>query len=185
MRVVEATAADCGEIGEVHLRSVRQAYRHIYAAAVLDSRSVTQSQAFWRELLARGEAQLFVARDEQQAPRRTQRAAGERSLVAGFTAFGASRDEGAAPHCGEIWAIYVAPERWGQGVGRALCSAAFARLRADGFSRVTLWVLAENERAIRFYRGVGFAPEPASARRFERDGAQIGELRMTRSLSEG
>jgi ribosomal protein S18 acetylase RimI-like enzyme len=172
MRVVEATAADCNEIGEVHLRSVRQAYRHIYTADILESRSVEQSQVFWRELLAKGEAQLWLARDE-------------RSLVAGFAAFGPSRDEGAAASCGEIWAIYVAPERWGQGVGRALCGAAFARLRAGGFTRVTLWVLAENERAIRFYRGVGFEPEPASARSFERDGAQIGELRMTRSLSAG
>ncbi len=51
-----------------------------------------------------------------------------------------------------VHALYVAPEWRGQGVGRALLRDAQARAGV-----LDLWVLAENLRARRFYRGAGFA----------------------------
>lgn len=56
----------------------------------------------------------------------------------------------------ELRALYVAPERWGEGVGTALLDAVRARL--DAGRRLHLEVFAANERARRFYEGRGFAP---------------------------
>ena len=62
---------------------------------------------------------------------------------------------------GEIYAIYVAPERWGTGVGRALMTAARDALAAAGNAEIRLWVLAENARARRFYERAGMVTDGA------------------------
>src|SRR5919202_5154316 len=67
--------------------------------------------------------------------RRRRGPAGARTLVAedggrivGFVSFGPHRPQHGGDECvegiGEIYAIYVAPERWGTGAGRALMDAA-------------------------------------------------------------
>lgn len=60
---------------------------------------------------------------------------------------------------GEILAIYVDPDHWGTGVGRALMDAAIAELARRGFPEARLWVLADNARARRFYERCGLAPD--------------------------
>src|SRR5262245_60322825 len=123
MRIEPATPADCRAIAEVHVAGWQQAYAHIFPADFLAARTVESSERYWREQTARGEPQVLVARAEQ---------------VVGFVAFGASRDAGAAPTVGEIWAIYVAPELWSKGAGRLLCAAAVERLHARQLDPVTL-----------------------------------------------
>jgi ribosomal protein S18 acetylase RimI-like enzyme len=61
-----------------------------------------------------------------------------------------------------VYAIYVVPAWWAAGAGRALMDTALAALRADGYLRAVLWVLADNTRARRFYQRAGFAPDGAS-----------------------
>lgn len=62
-------------------------------------------------------------------------------------------------------AIYVSPERWGEGVGTALLERGLEEL-PDDLRRVRLETLAENEAAKRFYE----------ARGFERTGAAEAEI---------
>ncbi len=50
-----------------------------------------------------------------------------------------------------VHALYVAPDRRGQGIGRTLLAEAKARVE-----RLDLWVLAGNRRALSFYRAEGF-----------------------------
>ena len=52
--------------------------------------------------------------------------------------------------------MYVAPGCWGKGVSRSLCERAEQHLRLDGFIEVTLWVLKDNDRAVKFYQSNGF-----------------------------
>ncbi|MBP3322542.1 MAG: GNAT family N-acetyltransferase [Clostridia bacterium] len=73
--------------------------------------------------------------------------------VAGFVTCGACRDENAAD-TGEIYAIYLLAAHQGKKVGYRLMNAAMERL--DGYDKVALWVLAGNEKAIRFYERYGF-----------------------------
>ncbi|MFI6120860.1 GNAT family N-acetyltransferase [Streptomyces sp. NPDC051064] len=57
-----------------------------------------------------------------------------------------------------------------------------ARARADGFARMSLWVLKENTRARRFYERAGFRPD-GTEETFEAGGAVIPELRYVRPLT--
>jgi GNAT superfamily N-acetyltransferase len=52
--------------------------------------------------------------------------------------------------------VFVAPERWGEGIGGKLVDAALAEARTRGFERAQLWTHADDERARRLYEGRGF-----------------------------
>ncbi|GAB19263.1 hypothetical protein GOEFS_077_00550 [Gordonia effusa NBRC 100432] len=64
-----------------------------------------------------------------------------------------------AGQVGEVWSLYVDPERWGNGIGGVLLAAATELLRAAGFDAAELWALRGNERAMGFYRSKGWAPD--------------------------
>jgi GNAT superfamily N-acetyltransferase len=63
------------------------------------------------------------------------------------------------PGHGELCALYVDPDHWGEGLGVALVAAARAHLAEAGFRHAVLWVLAGNVRADRFYRKDGWLPD--------------------------
>ena len=48
---------------------------------------------------------------------------------------------------------------------------------AQEYKSVSMWVIAGNERAIRFYERAGFVVEPESRKFFELGGATLEELR--------
>jgi GNAT superfamily N-acetyltransferase len=52
--------------------------------------------------------------------------------------------------------MYVAPEYWGQGIGRLLHAAAIDHPRAVGHGEATLWVLERNRRARSWYEHLGW-----------------------------
>ena len=96
---------------------------------------------------------------------------GER--VVGFVGYGDRGDD--AEGVGEIFALYVLSEYYGQGVGRALMEAALAHLR--GYVYVCLWVLKKNARAVRFYEKCGFRP---SGEEMYSERVEAYEIRMIR-----
>ncbi|MEO6505945.1 MAG: mycothiol synthase [Terrimesophilobacter sp.] len=57
---------------------------------------------------------------------------------------------------GEFYAVGIAPGRQGEGLGRVLVEAGFARLAARGIRTSNLYVEADNEPALRLYRSFGF-----------------------------
>lgn len=71
----------------------------------------------------------------------------------GFASSGRSLEDEAL---GELHAIYVLPESWGVGVGRALMTETLARLRSSGFEQAILWVFEDNPRARAFYELAGW-----------------------------
>jgi ribosomal protein S18 acetylase RimI-like enzyme len=100
--------------------------------------------------------------------------------VAGFIAFGASRDMGAPADRAEVWAIYVKPNFWSVGAGLQLWLAAQETIVAEGYKTISLWVIAGNERAIRLYEHAGFVAEPESRKQFELGGVILEEVRYVR-----
>jgi L-amino acid N-acyltransferase YncA len=86
---------------------------------------------------------IFVAEDQE-------------CKIVGFSALGPSRDADATPGTAEVLAIYVHPEKWNKGIGRALMSASLDDIRNGKFDQVTLWVLEANQRARSFYESFGF-----------------------------
>jgi ribosomal protein S18 acetylase RimI-like enzyme len=140
----KASEADAGAITDVHLASMREAYRTLFPAGALARIEARDRIERWHEHLTRGTSVTLLAV-----------AGGE---LVGFVDFGMCRDEDVAPGTvGEVMAIYVHPAAWGRGVGSLLMRAALDQLRSDGFAEVVLWVIEGNRRAIEFYERFGFA----------------------------
>jgi ribosomal protein S18 acetylase RimI-like enzyme len=122
-----------------------------------------QRRERWLGYLERGE-RLLVAEDD--------------GAVVAFAAIGPSRDEAGV---GEVYAIYADPEAWGRGIGRRLFDAAAAELREAGFAEATLWVLATNERARRFYERAGWQTD--GAEKLDERLPAVAQVRYRRALS--
>lgn len=99
--------------------------------------------------------------------------------IVGFVSVGAARDEDAD---GELYAIYVQPDRWGSGVGRSLIEAGEKRLRELGYREVLLWVLEDNPRARRFYEAAGWSTD-GTTRPIEIFGVEVPEIRYVKRLA--
>jgi ribosomal protein S18 acetylase RimI-like enzyme len=52
--------------------------------------------------------------------------------------------------------VFVAPERWNEGIGGELVAYALAEAKIRGFERAQLWARADDEYARRLYEGRGF-----------------------------
>jgi ribosomal protein S18 acetylase RimI-like enzyme len=98
--------------------------------------------------------------------------------IAGFVQFGPDRED---PACGEIYAIYVEPDRWGSGVGRALLDTA---LKSLPHNEIRLWVLDGNDRALRFYARYGLHPNGTRSTYTPR-GSDFAAPEMQLSLRRG
>jgi ribosomal protein S18 acetylase RimI-like enzyme len=75
----------------------------------------------------------------------------------------------------ELYAIYVLPEYHGVGIGKALWRTAVDVVREGGFRALTLWVLASNEPAHRFYERQGAVAQ--EEREFPVGGGMVLETR--------
>ncbi len=93
--------------------------------------------------------------------------------VVGFAACGPDREH---PGDGEIYAIYVLEAYQKQKIGWRLMQLCLEELRGCG--RVSIWVLADNDKAIRFYHRAGFTRD--GAERILNLGAPVKAIRMTR-----
>ena len=136
-----ATVDDAGAIARVHVASWQSAYRDILPPEFLSTLSVERRTEGWRGVLEGGAGAVLVAT----------RGAGD---VLGFCHVGPNRAERAGLS-GEVYAIYLQPEAWRHGVGRALFAEATAWLRAQALSGLVVWVPALNVDARRFYEKLG------------------------------
>ncbi len=144
-----ATAADAAAIAAIHLAAWRRAYADVFPPDALAGVLPADRERAWARTLAAA------------APRRRVLVAGRPGgAPEGFTAWSPTRDDGGDPATtAELCALYVVPERWGAGVGRALLARGVALARADGYRRATLWVVRDNARARGFYAAAGWAPD--------------------------
>ena len=147
VEIRDARPGDERAVAEVHVRSWQSAYRDLLPEEYLDG--------------LRPEHRIPGYRfgEDGAAPRTL--LAIEGATVLGFATFGASRDED-APGAGELFALYVDPERWRAGAGRVLLARTREGLHALGHREALLWVLRGNEPAERFYEADGWRRDGAS-----------------------
>ncbi len=163
MIVRPALIEDAHAVAAVHVSAWQHAYRGTVAQAYLDQLSVEKRAKAWVEIFGRGDSETLVADREGR--------------LVGFISFGKSRSQPAVQGQGEVYAVYVAASHWSTGIGWALWQAALARLNELNFTGVVVWVLAANERAIRFYERIGFSRSEAFETSVEIGGEELPELR--------
>jgi ribosomal protein S18 acetylase RimI-like enzyme len=166
-----ATPVDARAIATIHVEAWRAAYRGIVPDEYLDSLSIDGRESASRQILLAADTSTWVAQ--------------ESDAIVGWISAGPSRDTDADMSAGEIWAVYVAPERWGKGVGRSLCQQVEEQLRTQGCVAVTLWVLKDNERALKFYQSNGFFLDIGATKEIERGGKTLSEVRFRKPLIGG
>jgi len=147
VRIREGQAKDVPAIAEIHVRSWQAAYRGQLTDEYLDRLNVQDRLELHLRALEQppAEYRMWVAEDGGR--------------VVAFAVTGRSEDADADDRTGELYAIYLEPERVGTGLGRALFEHAVGDLRDRGFGVATLWVLETNEQARRFYEVAGWAPD--------------------------
>ena len=164
-----ATARDARAIAQIHVETWLAAYRELMPDDYLKKMTLEKRETYWSEAIEYSEPQLLVA------------VVGDK--IVGFVGYDRSRDPKTRSTVGEIWAIYVLPSHWGQGVGVALWDGARDGLKEEGCTQVTLWVLLRNERALRFYEyAAGFKRELTSLRTTAFGSVRLEELRLKRAL---
>lgn len=164
----EAEVGDEMAVARVHVRAWQVGYRGLLPDGYLDSLDPADRAARYTF----GDA---------GPDRPTTVVAVEGDVIRGFATTGPCREPGST-RAGQLSAIYVHPDRWGDGLGRALIGDARARLVRRGFSQALLWVLAGNTRAERFYRADGWEPD-GRIRREEVHGLFVDEIGYRTSLA--
>ena len=167
-----ATESDAEAVARVHITSWQSAYRGQLPDRFLDDLSMElESRAnFWRGHIA-----------TQSSARHEIWTAEVDGSLQGFAAVGPARRDDESG-CGEVYALYVDPLRWSQGVGRLLLAHAVQRL-FRGYTRAVLWVLESNARARRFYERAGWAVEGGTKIEHLADGTELREVRYHVSCS--
>lgn len=129
---------------EANILCWRRAYAHIVSADYLSSMSVDErAPRFGDYLVDHAERSWVVEVDGQ---------------VVGFVSCGPSRDAD-EPGWGEVYAVYVHPDHWGHGHGRALMEQAERYLAERRLLPIRLWVFEANDASLAFYAQRGYRPD--------------------------
>jgi len=166
IRIRGAVPADATAIAEIHVDAWRAAYAGILPGEYLAGLSVEKHAAFWERELAGTTSTTLVSVKE--------------GSISGWISGGASRDEDGTA-ASEVYAIYVSPGHWGEGIGRKLMDAMSGRFPTS--SPVTLWVLEQNRRGTGFYQRLGFTPDGA-VKTIRIGGAELEEIRLRKESTQ-
>jgi GNAT superfamily N-acetyltransferase len=139
MHIRRAVSEDAEGIERVRVRGWQVGYRHVFPADELDALPLEWSR--WAEPLGNPE------------PGRSCYVAEEDGRIVGWATVGPARDPD--NRYGELWGLYVDPDYWARGIGRALLARAETEL-AQAWDEAVLWTLEDNPRTRRFYEAAGW-----------------------------
>lgn len=137
VRIRRGVPEDAEAMAHLHLDVWDDAYTGLMPQGILDDRRdrVAERVERWREIFSSSGDPNWVAEGPEG--------------LAGFSGSGPARDNDVDLEL-ELYALYVRAAYYGTGLGYALFE------QAVGDRACYLWVLAGNERAIRFYERQGF-----------------------------
>ena len=164
VRVTSGCAEDAPLVAQLQIDAVLVAYGQLFPASAPPP-LFDKVLAEWRDRLDSDVATTLVATDGGR--------------VVGVVVAGPDlvrRDRG------HVARFYVAPERWGQGIGSRLYVAALDRLRRADYREATLWVLERNVRARAWYERLGW--RSTGERQTVYEPAGIAELQYLIRLAE-
>ena len=134
-----ARPGDAEAITRVHDASWRDAYRGVIPGAELERVVARRGPQWWHSAILRGTELLVLDVDDD---------------IVGYSTYGRNRVP-SMPYSGEIFELYLLPQYQGLGFGRRLFNAARRELAEHGYLSTIVWALADNEKALAFYRRLG------------------------------
>ncbi|MFF0343626.1 GNAT family N-acetyltransferase [Kribbella sp. NPDC004875] len=157
---------DLPDAAEARVASWRAAFTGLVPQDFLDAMDPSAIASSWADSIAAGRSRIHVAVRHDKG--------------IGYAGVGPERAPQAPPTTGELYALFVHPDHWGTGAGRALTDAACDDLRDAECTTVGLWVLEANSRARTFYTRYGFTE---TAGRTYSSLGKLPEIRLIRDLT--
>jgi ribosomal protein S18 acetylase RimI-like enzyme len=148
-----AQPGDAEAITKAHDASWRDAYRGVIPGAELEKMIARRGPRWWHSAIVRGTGLLVLDFNGQ---------------IVGYSTYGRNRVP-SMPYSGEVFEIYLMPEYQGLGFGWKLFNAARRELAEHGYLSTIVWALADNEKALAFYRRLGGLPIRRAEERFGSD----------------
>ena len=154
------------DVAIAHLLAWQKAFQGILSDDLLYGLDKYEFLRIWKQTIQNEKRTNFIALNGE-------------NVAIGFISFGTSKEN-------RLWAeiigIYVHPEFWDQGYGKALMKKAASELKNSGkYSKIILWVMAENDSARQFYEKTGFKLD-AQTRTSERQGEEFDECMYSLEL---
>lgn len=141
--VREATEKASKIIASIGVASWQAAYRDIISDEYLNSLSVEGREKHIINSIANPTNRFAIAELDEEP--------------VGMICFYPLSNDAHAKREWEIKALYVLPQYWNKGIGRALIQYAFQYMVANKGEICNLWVLADNQNARKFYERMGMS----------------------------
>jgi ribosomal protein S18 acetylase RimI-like enzyme len=147
MQLRNAVQGDARAIAGIQVAASLAAYRGIVPEGYFSGFTVEKRATVWGQLIAATDAieQIIIGV--------------EGDTVRGFVHVGRSREPDLSERAAELYALYVDPQCWRQGVGHQLLAEGLTRLTRLDLKLVTLRVLAANSQACQFYEKRGWTED--------------------------
>lgn len=167
VKVRTAVVDDAAAMGRVMVRAWLSAHR----GQVPHSAWQKRVDEWTPEVSARAWARLLTERADGDHPRVVLLVAEDESDDCVGLVLGMGDEDDTEGSIASIDALYVLPDRQGQGVGRRLLQEAAGELAAPGFSALNIGVLTANRPARAFYEALG--GEEVGQRTFDEEGHRL------------
>lgn len=142
MEIKKGIVSDASIISSILAQSWKIAFKGSVPQVYLDE----LKEDHWVEFFTKGIADKTV----------TVQLAYKSEKPVGCISYGKSRDP-KVPEWGEVVTLYLLPDAFGKGYGKALLEVALTEMEKRGYESAYLWVLTENDRARKFYESQGFS----------------------------
>lgn len=160
-----AVPADAPDMAEVLMRSWEAAYKDIIPAEFIRAKNATRLELFRRVITDENMHAYVIVHDGK---------------TIGILRVAPPQDADVGDECYELHYLYLHPDYFRQGAGTRAMDFAFDTARNAHKQSMTVWVLAENVNAIRFYEKCGFAADGKTET--TEHGKTLERIRMRRDL---
>ena len=134
---------DAEQVANIQLLAWKKAYANILPEPYLDNLNQVKKRKSWEQgFFLNADAVRLVAEIQSEVV----------GFVVGLENI--TGDKLSNPD-GELWALYVHPDHWKQGVGFNLFNSFKSHLKKKGFRSMLIWVLEQNLMARNFYLKTG------------------------------
>lgn len=160
-----ATQKDAESIVRVNISSWQAGYKKLLPTHLLSGISIKQRLKKWQQAFYRDGFTVLVKEVDHK--------------IVDYCAFGPYRQESTstANDAGEIYSLYLHPKQWRQGFGYDLLTRSCSNLNLKGYQTTLIWVMENNQQAIRLYQKFGFEGTQKSK---QMELFQLEEKRMVR-----